>query len=55
MLALAPGRGMSIAEPPRISPDIETARTCSEIYAKTGARGHADPVRSIGRSVITIA
>jgi DNA-binding CsgD family transcriptional regulator len=56
-LALALGRGMSIAEAAvELRLSIESARTYSKrIYAKTGARGQADLVRFIHRSVLTIA
>jgi len=56
-LALALARGMSIAEAAvdlRIT--VESARTYSKrIYAKTGARGQADLVRFVHRSVLGIA
>ena len=55
-LALALSRGMSIAgaaEELRLT--VESARTYSKkIYAKTGARGQADLVRFIHRSVLAI-
>lgn len=56
-LALALSRGMSIAEAAEeLGLTVESARTYSKrIYAKTGARGHADLVRFIHRSVLTIA
>ncbi len=56
-LALALGRGMSIAEAAReLDLSVESARTYSKrIYAKTGARGHADLVLFIQRSVLQIA
>jgi DNA-binding CsgD family transcriptional regulator len=56
-LALALGRGMSIAEAAvELGLSIESARTYSKrIYAKTGARGQADLVRFIHRSVLAIA
>jgi DNA-binding CsgD family transcriptional regulator len=56
-LALALSRGMSIAEAAgELGLTVETARTYSKrIYAKTGARGQADLVRFIHRSVLAIA
>lgn len=56
-LALALSRGMSIAEAAgELSLTVESARTYSKrIYAKTGARGQADLVRFIHRSVLAIA
>jgi DNA-binding CsgD family transcriptional regulator len=56
-MALALGRGMSIAESAvELRLSIESARTYSKrIYAKTGARGQADLVRFIHRSVLAIA
>lgn len=56
-LALALSRGMSIAEAAgELGLTIETARTYSKkIYAKTGARGQADLVRFVHRSVLAIA
>ncbi len=56
-LALALSRGMSIAEAAdELGLTVESARTYSKrIYAKTGARGHADLVRFIHRSVLAIA
>ena len=56
-LALALSRGMSIAEAAReLGLTVESARTYSKrIYAKTGARGQADLVRFIHRSVLAIA
>lgn len=56
-LALALSRGMSIAEAAgELRLTIESARTYSKrIYAKTGARGQADLVRFIHRSVLAIA
>ena len=56
-LALALSRGMSIAEAAgELGITIETARTYSKkIYAKTGARGQADLVRFVHRSVLAIA
>lgn len=56
-LALALSRGMSIAEAAGdLGLTIESARTYSKrIYAKTGARGQADLVRFVHRSVLAIA
>lgn len=56
-LALALSRGMSISEAaPELGLTLESARTYSKrIYAKTGARGQADLVRFIHRSVLVIA
>jgi DNA-binding CsgD family transcriptional regulator len=56
-LALALGRGMSITEAAvELGLSIQSARTYSKrIYAKTGARGQADLVRFIHRSVLAIA
>jgi DNA-binding CsgD family transcriptional regulator len=56
-LALALSRGMSIAEAAgELGLTVESARTYSKrIYAKTGARGQADLIRFVHRSVIAIA
>lgn len=56
-LALALSRGMSITDAAtEIGITVESARTYSKrIYAKTGARGQADLVRFIHRSVLAIA
>lgn len=56
-LALALGRGMSIAEAAaELDLTVESARTYSKkIYAKMGARGRADLVLFIQRSVLQIA
>lgn len=56
-LALALARGMSIAEAAvDLKITVESARTYSKrIYAKTGARGQADLVRFVHRSVLGIA
>jgi DNA-binding CsgD family transcriptional regulator len=56
-LALALTRGMSLAEAAgELGLTVESARTYSKrIYAKTGARGQADLVRFIHRSVLAIA
>ena len=56
-LALALGRGMSIAEAAReLNLTVESARTYSKkIYAKMGARGQSDLVLFIHRSVLQIA
>ena len=56
-LALALGRGMSIAEAAaELNLTIESARTYSKkVYAKMGARGHADLVLFVQRSVLQIA
>lgn len=56
-LALALSRGMSIAEAAaELGLTIESARTYSKrIYAKTAARGQADLVRFIHRSILAIA
>lgn len=56
-LALALSRGMSIAEAAaELGLTTESARTYSKrIYAKTAARGQADLVRFIHRSVLAIA
>ena len=56
-LALALSRGASIAEAARdLGLSVQSARTYSKrIYAKTGARGQADLVRFIHRSVLAIA
>ena len=56
-LALALSRGMSIAEAAaELGLSVESARTYSKrIYAKTGARGQADLVRFVHRSVLAIA
>jgi DNA-binding CsgD family transcriptional regulator len=55
-LALALGRGMSLADAAAdLGLTIESVRTYSKrIYAKTGARGQADLVRFIHRSVLGI-
>jgi len=56
-LALALSRGMSITEAAKdLGLTVQTARTYSKnIYAKMGARGQADLVRFIHRSVLRIA
>ena len=56
-LALALSRGMTIAEAASdLGLTVESARTYSKrIYAKTGARGQADLVRFMHRSVLAIA
>ena len=56
-LALALSRGASIAEAAgELGITVESARTYSKrIYAKTGARGQAELVRFIHRSVLAIA
>jgi DNA-binding CsgD family transcriptional regulator len=56
-LALALGRGMSIADAAvDLGLTIETARTYTKkIYAKMGARGQADLVRFLHRSILGIA
>jgi DNA-binding CsgD family transcriptional regulator len=56
-LALALSRGMTIAEAAHeLGLSVESARTYSKrIYVKTGARGQADLVRFVHRSVLTIA
>lgn len=56
-LALALSRGMSLADAADdLGLTVESARTYSKrIYAKTGARGQADLVRFIHRSVVGIA
>lgn len=56
-LALALLRGMTIAEAAEdLGLTVESARTYSKrIYAKTGARGQADLVRFMHRSVLAIA
>ena len=56
-LALALSRGMTIAEAAvDLGLTVESARTYSKrIYAKTGARGQADLVRFLHRSVLAIA
>lgn len=56
-LALALSRGMSITEAAaELGLSVESARTYSKrIYAKTGARGQADLVRFVHRSVLAIA
>jgi len=56
-LALALSRGSSIAEAAaELGLTVESARTYSKrIYAKTGARGLADLVRFIHRSVLSLA
>jgi DNA-binding CsgD family transcriptional regulator len=56
-LALALSRGASITEAAGdLGLSVESARTYSKrIYAKTGARGQADLVRFIHRSVLAIA
>ncbi len=56
-LALALARGMSIIEAGKhLGLTLQTARTYSKnIYAKMGARGQADLVRFIHRSVLRIA
>jgi len=56
-LALALGRGMSIAEAAtELNLTVESARTYSKkVYAKMGARGHADLVLFVQRSVLQIA
>jgi DNA-binding NarL/FixJ family response regulator len=56
-LALALGRGLSIAEAAEVLNLTEgSARTYSKkIYAKMGARGHADLILNIHRSVLRIA
>ncbi len=56
-LALALARGMTIAEAASdLGLTVESARTYSKrIYAKTGARGQADLVRFMHRSVLAIA
>jgi DNA-binding CsgD family transcriptional regulator len=48
---------MSIAEAAaELGLSVESARTYSKrIYAKTGARGQADLVRFVHRSVLTLA
>lgn len=55
-LAWAMGRGMSIAEAAdELGLQVETARYYSKkIYAKTGARGHAELVRYILTSVLAM-
>jgi DNA-binding CsgD family transcriptional regulator len=55
-LALALGRGMSITEAAKeLNLTVESARTYSKkIYAKMGARGHADLVLFVHRSVLRI-
>lgn len=56
-LALALGRGMNITEAAKeLNLTVESARTYSKkIYAKMGARGHADLVLFVHRSVLQIA
>jgi DNA-binding CsgD family transcriptional regulator len=56
-VALALSRGMSITEAASdLGLTVESARTYSKrIYAKTGARGQADLVRFVHRSVLAIA
>lgn len=56
-LALALSRGMTIAEAAHeLGLTLESARTYSKrIFAKMGARGQADLVRFVHRSVLTIA
>ena len=56
-LALALGRGMSITEAANeLNLTVESARTYSKkIYAKMGARGHADLVLFVQRSALQIA
>jgi len=56
-LALALSRGMSISDAAtNLGLTIETVRSYSKrIYGKTGARGQADLVRFIHRSVLAIA
>lgn len=56
-LALALGRGMSIADAAKeLNLTVGSARTYSKkIYAKMGARGHADLVLFVQRSVLQIA
>jgi DNA-binding NarL/FixJ family response regulator len=56
-LALALSRGMSITEAAKdLRLTVQTARTYSKtIYAKMGARGQADLVRFVHRSVLRIA
>ena len=56
-LALALSRGMSIREAAAdLNLSVETARTYSKrVYAKTGARGQAELVGFIHRSVLAIA
>ena len=56
-LALALARGSSIAEAAQaLDLTLETTRTYSKkIYAKVGARGQADLVRIINRSLLRIA
>ena len=56
-VALALSRGMTITEAAQeLGLSVESVRTYSKrIYLKTGARGQADLVRFIHRSVLTIA
>lgn len=56
-LALALGRGMTITEAAtELNLSVESARTYSKkVYAKMGARGHADLVLFVQRSVLQIA
>jgi DNA-binding CsgD family transcriptional regulator len=56
-LALALGRGTSITDAAKqLNLTVESARTYSKkVYAKTGARGHADLVLFVQRSVLKIA
>ncbi len=56
-LALALGRGMNIADAAKeLNLTVESARTYSKrIYSKMGARGHADLVLFMQRSILQIA